>query len=80
MVEVSGSGAVRRTIYFRNIQHYTARIDRTARKVLISRDFVRAVLSIVYRPPGTIIDRSRTHHPHIDHTEIYGLAAVLCPF
>ena len=45
MVEVRRSGSARRMIFCRNVRQSTARIDRTARKVLICRDFVRMVLS-----------------------------------
>jgi hypothetical protein len=79
MVDVSRSGAARRTIFCHNFWQSTARIARTARKVLISKDFVRAVLSIVYRPPGTITDRSRTYRPRIDRLEISRFAGLSPP-
>jgi hypothetical protein len=53
-------GAARRTIFCRNVCQNAARIDHTARKVLISRDFVRAVLSTVYQPLGTLTARVST--------------------
>jgi hypothetical protein len=42
------------------------RIDRTVRKALISRVFVRAVLSRSIDRQWTITDRSRKYRPRID--------------
>jgi hypothetical protein len=55
----------------------TARIDRTARKVLISRSFMRSVLSIVYQPPGSITDRSRKYRLLIDRVGMWRFAGFL---
>jgi hypothetical protein len=44
----------------------TARIDRTVRKVLISRDFVRAVLSRGIHRQWIVTDRSHKYRPRID--------------
>jgi|SRR5215211_5108344 hypothetical protein len=48
----------------------TDRIARTVFNVAVCRAFLRSVLSIVYRPPGTITDRSRKYRPLIDRTEM----------
>ena len=48
-------------------------IARTARGIgnaAVCRSFMRSVLSIVYRPPGTITDRSRKYRPLIDRLEM----------
>jgi hypothetical protein len=70
MVEVSGSVAARRTIFCRNVWQSTARIDRTVRKVLISRYFVRAVLSWGIDRQGMVTDRSRKYRPLIKRLRI----------
>jgi hypothetical protein len=67
-------------IFRRNVQQNTARIARTDFNVAVCRTFMRSVLSIVYRSPGTITDCSRKYRPLIDHLEMYRFAAVLCPF
>jgi hypothetical protein len=50
MIEVSGSGAPRRTIFRGNVQHNTDRIARTTMNVVICRTFMRSVLLWVIDP------------------------------
>jgi hypothetical protein len=45
----------------------TARIDRTARKVLIPKDFVRPILLVGAVRICTIIARNRKYHSPTDH-------------
>jgi hypothetical protein len=58
----------RRMISYPKIQQNTARSARTAMNVVICKAFLRSVLSIVYRPPGIITDRSHKYRPLIDRT------------
>jgi hypothetical protein len=57
MVEVSVSGAVRRTIFCRNTRQNTARIDRTAMNAAICRALLRSVLPGVIDPQRRVTDR-----------------------
>jgi hypothetical protein len=63
-------GAAERTIYCRNVRQSTDRIARTIFNVAVCRAFLRSVLSVVYRPSGTITDRSRKYSPLIDRLEM----------
>ena len=73
MVEVSRSGAVRRTIFCRNVRQSTARIIVN---MGFCKTFLRSVLSIVYRPPGIITDRSRKYRLRIDCLEMCRFAGL----
>jgi hypothetical protein len=54
------ASSVSRAAFLRTSQS-TARIDRTVRKVLISRDFVQAVLSWVSTASGPLPTANRLH-------------------
>jgi hypothetical protein len=55
------------------------RIDRTVRKALISRVFVRAVLSRSIDRQWTITDRSRKYRPQSTVTDLLGLQVFDAP-
>jgi hypothetical protein len=57
----------------RNVLQITVRIDRTARKVLISRDFVLAVLSWGIDRQWTVTDRHGKYRPPIDRQDLLRL-------
>jgi hypothetical protein len=59
MIEVSGSGAPRRTIFCRNVGQNTARIDRTAHNMVICRTFMRPVLTVIIT---RVVDLSPASH------------------
>src|SRR5215204_3343756 len=61
--------------FFRTSQS-TDRIDRTARKVLISRDFVRAVLSRGVDRQWTVTERHGTYRPRIAHLGMWSFAGL----
>jgi hypothetical protein len=77
MDEVSRSGVVRSVISWRNVQQNTVRIARTARKVLISRDFVRAVLSRGIDRQWTVTERHDKYRPRIDRQRSPQFAGLL---
>jgi hypothetical protein len=76
MVEVSGLGAARRTIFFRNTRQNTARIDRTVREVAFSKAVLWAVLLLVIDRQGMVIDRTCEYRPPIDRVGMWRFAGV----
>ena len=65
MVEVSRSGAARRTIICRYVRQSTARIARTAMNIVICRTFSRAVLLLVIARGRWVIDCYDKYRPCI---------------
>ena len=56
----------RRTIFCRNVRQSTARIDRTARRALAHRYFLRSILLVDTVRICSIIARYRKYHSPID--------------
>ena len=79
MVEVSRSGAARRTIFCHNIRQNSARIARTARNVVICRAYLRSVLLRVIDRHGMDTDRHIKYRPRIDRLEMSRFAGLSTP-
>jgi hypothetical protein len=71
MVEVSVSGAVRRTIYCRNFRQNTDRMARTVHNVALSRTFVRSVLLQAIDRHGMDTDRSQKYRTLMDRVGMW---------
>jgi hypothetical protein len=63
-------------IFRHKIQHNTDRIDRITRKVLISRYFMRTVLSRGIDRQWTVTERHDKCRPRIDRLEISRFAGL----